>query len=168
MRQSSVHNIRKKYLLFTGLLCTLAGMFVLLITVAGVLGVVMRYVLGHPLAWTDKIAEYCIPVIVMLCAADILARDENIRVDIVIRALNLRLKRLFNCIKELALLLVSLALLISGASMVSFARSFGLYDSGDMGWPLWLLELCMPIGALLMVLAVAINLVIALDTLRNR
>ncbi len=167
MRQLSVQNIRKKYLVLTGLLCMLAAILVMLITAAGVLGVVMRYVLGHPLAWTDKIAEYCIPVIVMLCAADILARDENIRVDIVIRALKPRLKRLFNCIKELALLMVSLALLISGASMVSFARYLGLYDSGDMGWPLWMLELGIPIGALLMVLAVAINLVIALDTLRN-
>jgi len=168
VRQLSVRNIRKKFLVITGSLCTLAATLVMLIAVAGVLGVVMRYVLGHPLAWTDKAAEYLIPVIVMLCAADILAKDENISIDIVIRALHLRLRRLFNCLKELALLIVSLALLVSGASMVSFAWYLGLYDSGNMGWPLWMLELSIPIGALLMVLAVAINLVIALASLRNR
>jgi len=167
VRPSIVQNIRKKYLVFTDFLCTLAAILIMLITVAGIFGVVMRYVLGHPLGWTDKFAEYSIPVVVMLCAANLLAKDEHISVDLIIRALNPRLRRLFNYVKDLALLILSVTLFISGASMVSFARHLGLYDSGDMGWPLWVLELSIPLGAVLMVLATAINLVIALKAPRN-
>jgi len=167
MKQLSVQYIKQKYLVFTGVLCMLAAILVMLITAAGVLGVVMRYVLRQPLAWTDKITEYSIPVLVMLCAADLMAKDEHIGVDIIIRIVQIRLRLLLKCVKELALFVVSLLLLISGAGMVAFAGHLGLYDSGDMGWPLWMLELCIPIGAALMVPAAAINLVMAMKTLRN-
>lgn len=148
-------------------LCLVAACTVIAIVAVGGSGVAMRYVFGQPIAWTDKFMEYAVPLVVMLCAAFLLSRDDHIRVDVIERLGSPLLRRFCIVVGDLLMFLVAVLLAWSGASMVRASRHLGLYDSGDLGWPLWLLQLCVPLGAGLMVVAAGSNVLKSLGARRQ-
>jgi C4-dicarboxylate transporter, DctQ subunit len=120
-----------------------------------------RYVLGAPVPWTDELVGYLLVISVMLAAGDALLGDEHIGVDIVTEKLSARGKHIAFLLGIVAVLVVSLMLLIEGYGMVSFSHMVGLRSNGYLATPMWIPELFVPIGAVLLVLAAIVAFVIA-------
>ena len=123
--------------------------------------VVLRYVFGTPVAWTDELVGYLLVASVMLAAADALFGDEHIAVDIVTERLGPRGKRLTLLIGLAAVAATALLLLVEGIGMVQFSRQVGLRSNGYLALPMWMPQSLVPIGALLLLLAAVVSFVAA-------
>ena len=134
-----------------------AGAFVVLVMVLiGVIGVVSRYFVGHPVSWTDETITYLIPLYVALCAGELLIRNKHISIEMLPK---------LKYVVEFSLFAISLLLFISAIRMVNFTFEFGLYLPGELGVQAWLIQICLPIGAALMTLITGLNLVSNLTTI---
>jgi C4-dicarboxylate transporter DctQ subunit len=118
-----------------------------------VYSVVMRYCLGQPAPWVDELVGYLLVACVMLAAADALLEGEHLAVDLVTERLGRRGKRLTLLFGLVAVGLSALLLTVEGWDMVAFSRMVGLMSNGYMAMPMWVPQLLIPIGAVLMLLA---------------
>jgi len=125
-----------------------------------VYSVVMRYALNQPVAWVDELVGYLLVATVMLAAADTLLEGEHIAVDIVTERLSSRGRRLA-LLGGLVAVAASAALLaVEGVDMVRFSHMVGLMSNGYMAVPMWIPQLLVPIGAVLMGAAAVIAFVV--------
>lgn len=124
--------------------------------------VIRRYVFDAPVAWTDELVGYLLVASVMLAAADALFGGEHIAVDIVTERLPPRGKRLAFLFGLAAVAATGMLLLVEGVGMVQFSHQVGLRSNGDLALPLWIPQLLVPIGALLLVIAAVVAFVAAL------
>ena len=120
-----------------------------------VYSVVMRYLLGQPAPWVDELVGYLLVACVMLAAADALLEGEHLAVDLVTERLPPRGKRLTLLFGLVAVGLSALLLAVEGSDMVAFSRRVGLMSNGYMAVPMWVPQLLVPIGAVVMLLAAA-------------
>jgi TRAP-type C4-dicarboxylate transport system permease small subunit len=138
----------------------LAAIALLASLVLIVYSVAMRYVLNQPVAWVDELVGYLLVATVMLAAADTLLEGEHIAVDIVTERLTRR-GRWLTLLGGLVAVAVSAGLLaVEGADMVGFSKMVGLMSNGYMAVPMWIPQLLVPIGAVMMGVA-AVAAVIA-------
>jgi C4-dicarboxylate transporter DctQ subunit len=124
--------------------------------------VIRRYVFDTPVAWTDELVGYLLVASVMLAAADALFGDEHIAVDIVTERLSPRGKRIAFLLGLAGVAATAVLLLIEGVGMVQFSQKVGLRSNGDLALPLWIPQLLVPIGALLLLMAAIVAFVAAL------
>lgn len=124
--------------------------------------VIRRYVFDTPVAWTDELVGYLLVASVMLAAADALFGDEHIAVDIVTERLSPRGKRIAFLLGLAGVAATAVLLLIEGIGMVQFSHKVGLRSNGDLALPLWIPQLLVPIGALLLLMAAIVAFVAAL------
>ncbi len=117
--------------------------------------VVMRYFLNHPIAWVDELVGYLLVVSVMLAAADTLQEGEHIAVDIVTEKLAPRGRRIVLLIGYVGVAVSALLLAYEGYDMVAFSKMVNLLSNGYLAVPMWIPQLAVPVGALLL-LATAI------------
>ena len=115
--------------------------------------VVMRYVFGAPVAWTDELVGYLLVASVMLAAPDALLEGEHISVDIVTERLAARGRKIAYLAGLAAVAATALLLLVEGLRTVEFSHMVGLRSNGDLALPLWMPQLLIPVGALLLMLA---------------
>jgi TRAP-type C4-dicarboxylate transport system permease small subunit len=126
-----------------------------------VYSVVMRYLLNQPVAWVDELVGYLLVATVMLAAADALLQGEHIAVDILTERLSLR-GRWLTLLGGLVTVAGSAVLLaVEGVDMVRFSKMVGLMSNGYMAVPMWIPQLLVPIGAVLMGLAAVVAFVAA-------
>ena len=123
--------------------------------------VVRRYVFGTPVAWTDELVGYLLVASVMLAAADSLFGGEHISVDIVTERLTPRGKRIAFLFGLATVALTAVLLLVEGIGTVQFSRQVGLRSNGYLALPMWMPQLLVPIGALLLLLAAVVSFVLA-------
>ena len=123
--------------------------------------VVRRYVFGTPVAWTDELVGYLLVASVMLAAADSLFGGEHISVDIVTERLTPRGKRIAFLFGLAAVAAASVLLVVEGIGMVQFSHQVGLRSNGYLAVPMWIPQLLVPIGALLLLLAAIVSFVAA-------
>lgn len=123
--------------------------------------VVLRYVFNAPVAWTDELVGYLLVASVMLAAADALFGGEHIAVDIVTERLQPAGKRIALLFGLVAVAATAVLLLVEGAGMVQFSRQVGLRSNGYLAVPLWIPQLLVPIGALLLLLAALVSFILA-------
>jgi TRAP-type C4-dicarboxylate transport system permease small subunit len=123
--------------------------------------VVRRYVFGTPVAWTDELVGYLLVASVMLAAADALFGGEHISVDIVTERLAPRGKRATFLLGLVAVAATASLLLVEGIGMVQFSHQVGLRSNGYLAVPMWIPQLLVPIGALLLLLAAIVSFVLA-------
>jgi len=112
--------------------------------------VVMRYFLNQPVTWVDELVGYLLVVSVMLAAADALQEGEHIAVDIVTEKLAPRGRRIVLLIGLVAVAASALLLAYEGYDMVSFSKTVNLLSNGYLAVPMWIPQLAVPIGALLL------------------
>lgn len=124
--------------------------------------VIRRYVFDAPVAWTDELVGYLLVASVMLAAADALFGGEHIAVDIITERLAPSGKRIAFLFGLVAVAATALLLLIEGVGMVQFSHRVGLRSNGDLALPLWMPQLLVPIGALLLLLAAIVAFFAAL------
>jgi C4-dicarboxylate transporter DctQ subunit len=123
--------------------------------------VVRRYVFGTPVAWTDELVGYLLVASVMLAAADSLFGGEHISVDILTERLTPRGKRIAFLFGLAAVAAASVLLIIEGVGMVQFSHQVGLRSNGYLAVSMWIPQLLVPIGALLLLLAAIVSFVAA-------
>ena len=121
-----------------------------------VYSVVLRYVLNQPAVWVDELVSYLLVACVMLAAADALLEGEHLAVDLVTERLGSRGKRWTLLGGLVAVALSALLLAIEGVDMVAFSRMVGLMSNGYLATPMWIPQLLIPIGAVLMLLAAVV------------
>lgn len=125
-----------------------------------VYSVVMRYALNQPVAWIDELVGYLLVATVMLAAADTLLEGEHIAVDIVTERLSSRGRRLALLGGLVAVAASAVLLAVEGVDMVRFSRMVGLMSNGYMAVPMWVPQLLVPIGAVLMGAAAVVAFVV--------
>jgi TRAP-type C4-dicarboxylate transport system permease small subunit len=115
--------------------------------------VVMRYFLNRPQSWIDEIAGYLLVASVMLAAADALFHGEHIAVDIVTERLPPRAKGIVHNLGLVAVAIMGALLAASGWGMIEFSWMSGLLSTGYLSVPMWIPQLLVPIGGVLLVIA---------------
>ena len=118
-----------------------------------VYSVIMRYLLNQPVAWVDELVGYLLVACVMLAAADAMLEGEHLAVDIVTERLGSRGRRIALLGGVVAIALSALLLAVEGWDMVGFSQMVGLRSNGYMAVPMWIPQLLIPIGAVLLLLA---------------
>ncbi len=119
----------------------------------------MRYFLNQPIPWVDELVGYLLVGLVMLAAADALRRGEHISVDLLTDRLRPRGRRLTAAAGQLAVLIAGLALVQGGWQTAAFSKLLGIYSTGYLAIPIYLPQLLVPMGGLLLALAAAMGLV---------
>ncbi len=114
----------------------------------------MRYLLGQPVPWTDKVAGWLVVGVVMLASPEAQRRFEHIGVDIARDKLGPRLVRVVHLVGTLSVALVAALLLHAGIEMVEFSRMVGIMTDLE-GVPAWWIQALMPVGAGLLLLVAA-------------
>ncbi len=115
--------------------------------------VVMRYLLNQPVPWVDELVGYLLVFGVMFAAADALRHGEHIAVDILTEKLAARGKRRAALLGMVAVAAAALLLVVEGWDMVAFSRMVGLMSNGYLALPMWIPQLPIPIGGVLLLLA---------------
>ena len=123
--------------------------------------VVMRYFANRPVPWADELAGYLLVASVMLAAADALFEGEHIRVDVLVERLSARGRWAAALIGLLAILAAAALLAVEGADMVAFSRMVDLKSNGYLAVPMWIPQLLVPLGAVLMGAAAIVCIVAA-------
>ena len=123
--------------------------------------VVRRYLFNAPVPWTDELVGYLLVACVRLPAADALLGGEHNSVDIVTERLRPAGKRIAFLLGLTAVAATAVLLLIEGAGMVQFSHQVGLRSNGYLALPLWIPQLLVPIGALLLLCAAIVSFILA-------
>jgi C4-dicarboxylate transporter DctQ subunit len=139
--------------LLTDAAAALAAASVLVMLALVSYSVAMRYLLNAPKPWTDEVVGYLLVGSVMFAVAETLRRGEHISIDLLTDKLGPRGKRIAAIFALLAVLVTAAALLWEGWQTVAFARMLGLMTEGYVTLPLWTLQLMVPIGGGLLLLA---------------
>ena len=116
-------------------------------------GVIMRYVFNRAPTWVDDTVGYMLVGIVMLGAATTLRRGGHINVDILTGQLKGTRRRIADAWSMLAVLAFSIVLIVNGWQTAMFSRMLGVNTSGNVEVPVFWLELLMPLGGMLLLLA---------------
>jgi TRAP-type C4-dicarboxylate transport system permease small subunit len=113
--------------------------------------VVMRYALGAPQPWVDKVAGWLVVALVLLAAPEAQRRFEHIGVDVALARVPPRVARGLHLVGTLSVALVAAVLVVAGWEAVAFSRMVGLMTDLP-GVPEWWIQLLLPLGAALLFL----------------
>jgi TRAP-type C4-dicarboxylate transport system permease small subunit len=117
-----------------------------------VYSVVLRYAFNRPPVWVDDVVGFLLVGTVMLAAAHTLRMGEHIGVDILTERLGPRGRRWAEAWGMAAVVVVSLILIVNGWNTAMFSKMLGILTAGEVEAPLYLLQLLLPLGGLLMLL----------------
>jgi TRAP-type C4-dicarboxylate transport system permease small subunit len=137
----------------------LAALGVLIVLAVTGYSVFKRYVLGTPVTWTDELSGYLVVAIVMFGAAETLQRGDHISVDLLTGRLRSTGRRLAAVWGMIAAILVMLAILVSGITAVRFSYDFGVYSDGYLAVPMWIPQLALIFGSVLLIAVAAARLI---------
>jgi C4-dicarboxylate transporter, DctQ subunit len=142
-----------------GVAAALAALGVIVLTLLIFAGVVARYGLGSAIPWIDEAVRYVLLFTVMLGVADVMRRGENIQVDLFSEALPDRGKRIIEIAGLVTAAVFAAALVWLGADMVKFSREMGLTTAGKIDIPSAWVEIALPFGGFLLLLATLARLI---------
>lgn len=114
--------------------------------------VVMRYAFNRPPVWVDDTVGFMLVGIVVLAASQSLRRGEHIGVDVFVAGLSARARRWAEGWAWVSVLAVSLIFIVNGWQTAMFARQLGILTEGNVEIPLYLLQLLLPLGGVMMLL----------------
>lgn len=108
-------------------------------------GVFMRYVINSPVNWTSEVFETLMVASIFIGFGMALKDERHIVVDLVYDKMPPIIKKAFNIISNFIGFGFSFYLMIMGIKMVNVAYSQGSVTI-DVGIPIWITYLIMPIG----------------------
>ena len=111
-----------------------------------------RYFLDTPLKWGDELLGYMLVAFVFLGAAEALRRGDHISIDLISDRLKGKTRRAFSMIHCLSIIAFALVVGISTWHSIGFAYDFGSYSPGYLEMPMWIPQIPMLIGSLLLAL----------------
>jgi TRAP-type C4-dicarboxylate transport system permease small subunit len=115
--------------------------------------VAMRYVAGTPVPWVDEAVGYVLVASVMFAIAEALRKGEHIAVDILTGRLGARARRAAYVAGLIAVVVTAAIFLAEGWEMVAFSRMIGIRSIGYLDIPIWTVQIMVPIGGALLLLA---------------
>lgn len=133
-----------------GALSTLLILIAFGITVYAVFN---RYILNSPLLWADEVIGYFLVGIVMFGAAEAYRRNDHIAIDLLSSKASGTAAFGLAIVSDLAVLAFAAMLGISTWEAVTFAYDFGSYSSGSIEIAMWIPQLPLLAGAVLLALA---------------
>lgn len=142
-----------------GVLSVVAVIAMLVLTSVNVFG---RYFFGAPVRGTEEATGFLIVATVMFGAAEAHRRGEHISIDIVEGAFPPALRRVMGVVGQLAVIVFALTMAWTGWETVVFSRSFGIYSPGYTQTPMWIVQLPLVIGGVLLALVAALRLMAGL------
>lgn len=141
----------------------IAGMvsvlLILLVFALVIYAIFQRYVLDTPLKWGDEMSGYLLVALVMAGIAEALRRDDHISIDLASSRLSGGWGRAARIFSFVAVIAFSSVLGTSAFETVLFSYDFGSYSPGYLEAPMWIPQLAVLIGAVLLAL-VAIGKII--------
>lgn len=132
----------------------LTGVMTLIVTYA----VVMRYFLNRPIGWSEEISIYLMIWAVFLGAAYTLKENAHIGVDLLMSKLPPHLKAYFHLFHYVVGLLFIGVLFFKGVGLVNLSIMLD-NRSISIDFPIYAIQLAVPVGAMLLALQMFINLV---------
>jgi len=114
--------------------------------------VVMRYVFRHPTGWTIEFVPFMLLWGGFVGAALTLKQDRHIRVDLLIRYLSPKSQIIMNVVTGTIGIVFCSVLFVEGLKMVIQTKELGTRTSGTFELPIFIPQLCVPIGAALLLL----------------
>jgi len=128
-----------------------AAVLIIFIMLAICLEVVARRV-GYPQKWVMEITEYCLLFIAFLGAAWLLRREEHVKMDILVTALNPGIQGLFGTITSLMGVIISLVLLVFGTIVTWDYFQRGVFRPTPLLTPAAPLYAIIPLGSFLLLI----------------
>jgi TRAP-type C4-dicarboxylate transport system permease small subunit len=113
----------------------------------------MRYAFNDPVPWVDEAVGYVLVASVMFSIAEALRKGEHIAVDILTERLGTRAKRTVYVGGLIAVVATAVILIVEGWGMVAFSRMIGIRSIGYLDIPIWTVQVMVPAGGLLLLLA---------------
>lgn len=120
--------------------------------------VVTRYFFNSPSMWVDDTVGFLLVAVVMFSAADALRKGEHIGVDVFTARLKGRAKQIAAAWGMLAVLVAVGFLAWDGWNTAMFSKMLGILTTGHVEVPVYLLQLMLPVGGVLMALAALVAL----------
>jgi len=120
--------------------------------------VITRYFFHSPSMWVDDTVGFLLVAVVMFSAADALRRGEHIGVDVFTARLSGRARQIAAAWGMLAVLVAAGFLVWDGWNTAMFSKMLGILTTGHVEVPVYLLQLMLPVGGGLMVLAALVAL----------
>ncbi|WP_047151804.1 TRAP transporter small permease [Aneurinibacillus tyrosinisolvens] len=114
-------------------------------------GVLMRYVFNEPKAWVEEIANYTLVWGALLGVSVALRNNHHIQVDILYDKLPRRMQRLVDLFANLMGILFSIFFMYYGYVLVAKRYTSGMV-SMDVGIPMWMVYLILPISGIMLLL----------------
>lgn len=124
---------------------SVAAFFFVTGSIIAIYGVFMRYIFNSPASWTTEIFEMFMVIAIFIGFGMALKDDRHIVVDLLYDKMPPIIKRIFNIVSNVLGAGFSIFLTIMGMEMVSIARIQG-GATVDVGIPIWITYLTMPIG----------------------
>ncbi|TKW66937.1 MAG: TRAP transporter small permease [Paracoccus denitrificans] len=120
--------------------------------------VMARYLFNAPITWADELVALSLTAITMLAAPKVLQEHGHIEVDILTSQARGRLSLLIRIWSSVAVLSVALLLIFNGWATAMFSKMIGLLTEGHLELPLWQLQLLLPLGGILLVPVVILQI----------
>lgn len=134
-------------------LCLAVAALLILVDLSVVgLGVVMRYLFNSPFQWTDEVVSLSLTAVSMLAAPKVLLDNGHIGVDILTGTLRGKAGAAIRIWSGLAVLCVSALLILNGWKTAMLSKLIGLVTEGNLELPVWMLQLLLPLGGVLLAL----------------
>lgn len=129
--------------------------------------VIMRYVFNNPTGWTLAFVPYLILWGTFLGGAVTLREERHIRVDLVTRHLSQRNEKYLYLFTESIAMVFCIVLFVKGIEMVAQTKQLGIVDASSLRIPLFVPQLCIPIGALLLLIEFIRRMVMRVVSLKD-
>lgn len=126
------------------------------------IAVFYRYFLGTPVNWADELTGYLVVGLVMAGFGSALLLDQHIGVDLLTGMAPPRARRWLGVWSGACVLLCGAMFTWSAWHAVAFNRDFGVYSTGAMQVPIWIVQAPMILGGALLCLAAIIRAIRAL------
>lgn len=114
--------------------------------------VIMRYVFRSPTIWTFSFSIYTSTGIGLLGSAWALRTDAHVKVDLVVRWMSEKMRRVMEIIGCICGLVFSTVLAWKGWEMVMLSYTIGRVSSDTLNTPIFIPQLAVPLGAALLCL----------------
>lgn len=118
-----------------------------------VINIGARYLFSAPLSGGDEMVAFTMVAIVMLAAPQELRRRGHVAVDIIVEALPAGAKRWAQLWSYVTVLIFSLLLIVGGWHAVTFSLMIGELSEGYLELPVWMMQVFLPVGGVLLALA---------------
>lgn len=149
---------KKKFIIFRWIdsLCVLFGavgaICLLVTTLIVVLEVFLRYVLNSPTTWVSETSIYLTMAVGLLAAAYALKENMHISITNLTERLSAQNRRRMKILTHLMGIAYSAVFVAKGIEMVKFSYEMEDISTGLMETPLWIPNMFIPIGGLLLLL----------------